>query len=337
MAVTRAQKVRLGVFVLVSGTLLVVSLVILTGLQLVQKRDAYTVVIADSVSGLETGAQVKYNGVRVGTVDGIRIDPEDVSKVIISLSLDAGTPIKADTRAVLQSAGITGLKFVELLRGSPKSELLEPGAQITAGESFLDRISGQAEVIAQKAEMGLNSLNALLNEENRGYVTGILGNVEDLTASAAELVDENRESLRVVAQSLAELSTSLDSRVASLEAESVSTLAAVRNAADALGAAVDQDKVGRILSNVERMTADLRSKVHAADIDGLIRQVNALSTSAEQLVGNVNLVVMKSREDLYASLNYLLEGLENFSEFARMLRENPSLLLRGPDEEERAQ
>lgn len=335
MAVTRAQKVRLGIFVLVSGGLLVVVLVVLAGIKLVERRDTYTVVYEDSVSGLETGAQVKYNGVRVGTVDDIRINPADVSEVIVTLSLKADTPIKADTRAVLTTAGITGLKFIELQRGSPKSELLKPGARIPAGESFLDRISGQAEVIAEKAELLVNNLNAVLGPDNRDKIANILDNIENVTASAAAAVEENRENLRAFSHNLAELSAGLEAQLRNLEGEAVATLQSVRNATDAVSGAVDQRAIGQILSNVERMTGDLRRAVRAAQLDALAGKIRELTDSADGLVRNVNLVVLKSREDLYASLNYLLEGLENFSEFARAVRENPSLLLRGPQEEAR--
>jgi phospholipid/cholesterol/gamma-HCH transport system substrate-binding protein len=335
MAVTRAQKVRLGIFLLVSTSLLVGVLVVLAGLKLVQRRDHYTVRFTDSVSGLENGAQVKYNGVRVGTVQDIRINPDDVSEVIIGLSLERGTPIKSDTRAVLQTAGITGLKFIELQRGSPTSKLLEPGAEIPAGASFLDRITGQAEVIAEKAELLVNNLNGVLGPENRQRISNVLANVEDLSAAAVQAVDENRENLRAFSQGLAELAAGLDARVANLEGAAVATLDSVRLAADSLGATVDRAKVDQILGNLQRLTGDLRTKVRAADLDGLVRELDQLAKSANRLVGNVDLVVLKSREDLYASLNYLLEGLENFSEFARMLRENPSLLLKGPDQETR--
>jgi len=335
MAVTRAQKVRLGIFLIVSTSLLVGVLVVLAGLKLVERRDHYIVRSKDSVSGLESGAQVKYNGVRVGSVEDIRIDPDDVSAVVIELSLARGTPIKADTRAVLQTAGITGLKFIELQHGSAESRLLEPGSEIPADESFLDRISGQAEVIAEKAELLVNNLNAVLGAGNRERISNILANVEDLSASAAQIVDDNRDNLRAVTQSLAEVSASLEARVANLEGAAVATLDSVRLAADSLGATVDRAKVDQILVNLQRLSADLRTKVRSADLDGLIQQLDQLAKSADRLVGNVDLVVLKSREDLYASLNYLLEGLENFSEFARMLRENPSLLLKGPDEEAR--
>ena len=99
--ITRAQKVRLGVFLTVSSTLLIGTLAVLAGLRLAEERDTYTIRYHMSLSGLEAGSPVKFNGVRVGRVDSIRIDREDPATVVVAVSLDAGTPVKKDTRAIV--------------------------------------------------------------------------------------------------------------------------------------------------------------------------------------------------------------------------------------------
>ena len=341
--VTRAQKVRLGIFVLVSTALLVGTLAVLAGFKMSQQRDLYTVRFTVSVSGLEVGAQVKYNGVRVGQVEAVRINRDDVSEVVVTLSLEHETPIKTDTRAVLNMSGITGLKFIELTLGSRESDFLKPGDEILAGESFLDRLSGQAEEIAQKAELVLNNINKMLDEENRQQVTMILGNVELLTGAAADLaesvtqlIDENRENVRAISSSLAETAAGLDGIVEELHSEAVATLQAVRGTVASLGETVDKRQVASVLTSVERLMTSARRKVEGTDLEGAVAKISALADRTARLMTNIDLTVVKSREDLFASLSYLLEGLENFSEFARMLRENPSLLLRGQSEEERS-
>ncbi len=335
MSVTRAQKLRLGIFVIVSLGLLLGSLLMLAGLKVAEVRDEYLVRFSVSVSGLEVGAQVKYNGVRVGRVDTIRISPEDVSQVVVVLSLDDGTPIKADTRAVLNLTGITGLRFIELTRGSNDSGFLQPGDEILAGESFLDRLTGQAESIAEKAEMALNGLNKILSDKNRRRIDSLLASADDLLATVAEIAEENRESLRVILSAAAEAAAGASLAIQSLSEDAAATMATVRRGVEKLGAAVDGAQVTRILTGVERLVASARRKLGEADVGGLVDGAIDLVGRAGRLVGSIDLTVIKSREDLFASLSYLLEGLENFSEFARMIRENPALLISGQKEEER--
>ena len=340
--VTRAQKVRLGIFVAVSMTFLIGSLVMLAGLHLMDVRDIYTVRFEGSVSGLEVGAQVKYNGVRVGRVDSVRINPDDVSEVIVKLSLDADTPIKTDTRAVLNLAGITGLKFIELTLGSRESDFVEPGGEIPAGESLMDRLTGQAEDIATKAELLLNNLNRLLDEDNRARFSAILANLDEATAAMAQMVEENRANVELLAANLAHASAALTPVLTTLETEGRATLAAIADTATALGRTVDRAKVDRVLTstdrvlgNVDRLVGTAQRKIRASDVEGLITTMGRLANQTSQLVASINLTVLRSREDLYGSLTYLLEGMENFADFTRMVRENPALLLSGQREEER--
>ena len=77
MNLTKAQKVRLGVFIASGTTLFLGSLLTLAGLKAWEKRDYYSVRFKDSVSGLEKSAQVRYQGLRVGRVESMRIADDE--------------------------------------------------------------------------------------------------------------------------------------------------------------------------------------------------------------------------------------------------------------------
>ena len=61
-----------------------------------------------SVSGLQEGGQVLYRGIPVGRVAEIRIDPDNVENVLVTVEIDRETPIKQDTVATLEMQGLTG-------------------------------------------------------------------------------------------------------------------------------------------------------------------------------------------------------------------------------------
>ena len=98
---------------------------------------------------------------------------------------------------------------------------------------------------------------------------------------------------------------------------------------------VTMEMTRRIMTNVEKVTATIRTAVDQADLPAIGTQVKALMAVAKRVVDNVDLAVVRGREGLTASLTYLQEGLENFSEFANSIRENPSLLFSAPKEQER--
>ena len=149
----QSRKIRLGIFIMVSSALLLFLIIFFTARELFEKTDTYYVAYQDkSVSGMEVGSPVKYLGINVGTISDIHIDPEDVTSVVVELSLDHGTPIKEDSQADIVSLGITGMKAIEIRGGSNETEVLKPGSYITPGSSLSSEISGKAEVIAEKVE-----------------------------------------------------------------------------------------------------------------------------------------------------------------------------------------
>ena len=137
---TKAQKVRLSIFLIISSSVLLLFFIVLAGNRLLKHMDIYYIIYEDiSVTGLEPGAAVKFRGVQVGRVSGLAV--QDAASVRIEIEVERDTPIKKDTVAILTLVGITGLKFIELTGGSVGSEPLPVGSNITAGQSLFENIS----------------------------------------------------------------------------------------------------------------------------------------------------------------------------------------------------
>ncbi len=80
-------------------------------------RRAYRVVFVGSVSGLSTGAAVRFNGLRVGEVTAVNILASDPSRVVAQIAVNPSTPIKTDTKARLETQGLTGVANIQLTAG----------------------------------------------------------------------------------------------------------------------------------------------------------------------------------------------------------------------------
>ncbi len=79
---TRAHHVLIGFF-----TLLVVGAALLFALWLGKidsdtQFDAYDIVFQEAVSGLSKGSTVEFNGIKIGDVSSLRLDPQDPQRVI---------------------------------------------------------------------------------------------------------------------------------------------------------------------------------------------------------------------------------------------------------------
>ena len=88
-----------------------------------------------SSSGLTEGAFVEVGGVRVGTVQDIRVDFESYES-IVDMSLDLNIRLQDDAIASIRTSGIIGDKFVKITPGG-SDVYLEPGGEIIETESSI--------------------------------------------------------------------------------------------------------------------------------------------------------------------------------------------------------
>jgi len=86
------------------------------------------------VGGLNTGADVMINGIKVGTVIKQRLNTHDYdAEVLMSISPDIRLPV--DSIAIVASDGLMGNKFIKIEPGRSK-EFLQNGDEITHTKDF---------------------------------------------------------------------------------------------------------------------------------------------------------------------------------------------------------
>ena len=204
---TKAQKIRLGLFFLIAGGVLVFSLLFTAGLSLMKKRVDYLIEFSDlSVGGLRPGAAVKYQGLQIGRVQEHSIAPDDISTVIVEISVEPkmASAIREDTEAVLAGQGITGIKHIELVAGSSNAAILPPGSTIRVGDTFLSDIDRRAEVLTRKIERVLDNLNYMTRRETADHLNRTLASGSSLLQSADLPVLSSRNNLLIAMQELSE-------------------------------------------------------------------------------------------------------------------------------------
>ncbi len=86
------------------------------------------------VGGLERGADVRVNGIKVGTVSDVRLDPDSLDAVV-SLTIRDPVALPTDTAVMIESDGLLGGKYVRLKPGQ-SSTTAAPGGELTATRDF---------------------------------------------------------------------------------------------------------------------------------------------------------------------------------------------------------
>ncbi len=318
----RAQKVRLGIFIMVSSLLVLIIIGFFTARRIFEKTDIYHVAYRDvSVSGLEVGSPVKYLGINVGTISRIFIDPNDVNRIIVRLSLRAGTPVKVDASADIVSMGITGLKTIEIRGGSNEAPNLREEEFIRQGSSLVEDISGQAEVIAYKLEEVLNNLVAFTQPENLQKIFQAVNQITQMSDNAGRtfslinrVVAENRDDLR---QSI----IAANSITGRLDTTAIQVLAAGKQ----LNAIMQSDTLGEILGNLRDISLTLRE----TNLTELIENLALTTAQTRLMLLRLDSDIDRGSKDLGDNMLLLKYALENLEEVSRKINNDPSLLLRG--------
>lgn len=200
---SRAHHVLIGLF-----TLLVAIAAIVFGLWLSKAHQRgqvqhYVVVFNEPVRGLSRGSAVLYNGIRIGEVEDLRLNPDDLRMAQARIAIDAAIPVREDTLARLVLTGITGISVIELSGGSPLSPLLlEPDDDsdpvIFATPSPLTQLlAGGDYLITNISELVL-SAKTIFSPENVEHISNTLRNLDELTTSLAD----QREDLKTMLATL---------------------------------------------------------------------------------------------------------------------------------------
>lgn len=285
-----------GLFVLLLSAALIAGVLWLgAGKQYRKTYDTYLAYLGESVSGLNRNAPVKYRGVEVGMVRQISLDPANPEQVRLELGIERGTPIKEDTVAVLKVQGLSGIAYVELSGGSRDAPPLKPkrGSEypvITTGPSLLARLDTAVTDLLTNLDRASDSVNALLDEDNRLAFKSTLADV----AAVAHALAKNR---------------------GALDAGMADAAKAMENSARASA------ELPRLLERIGR-SADALEK--------MATEAARASASARTTVENVGQrLSAESLPEAERLLNELRELTASARRVSEQLEQNPAALLRG--------
>jgi len=113
----KANKLRLGIFFVVTMAFFLAVIIWLTGGLSGKKMVPYVCYFDWSVSGLSLGSEVMYNGVLVGSVRSISIAP-DGRLVQVLMEVDPSFVVDHEITACLTTAGIAGSQKIDLSRSA---------------------------------------------------------------------------------------------------------------------------------------------------------------------------------------------------------------------------
>jgi phospholipid/cholesterol/gamma-HCH transport system substrate-binding protein len=184
---TKAHYVAVGAFVLAVIVIGFVAVLSLGRVEFAQDFQRYYIFFKGSVTGLSKGSVVQYNGITVGRVVDVRVDPDDLEKIQVTVEIDQDlVPIKTDARAFVDTNLLSGVATIQIRGGTRDAKDLEPEPNhrypvIAAGQSELEQLRANLPELLGRLREVAHNLNAVLDEKNRKAIADSLQNVRTIT------------------------------------------------------------------------------------------------------------------------------------------------------------
>jgi len=260
---TAKENIRLALFVILGTLSLLIGAYLIGDRQNLFGETFDLHAIFKNVNGLQTGNNVRYSGINVGTVR--RIEMENDTTILVIMKMDGSMldHIKQNAIATIGSDGLVGSMIVSIVPGEGSAALILDGEQIkTYSRIEAKDMLSTLNVTNENAALLTKELLKTTASMNEG--TGVLGKLLNDTILA--------RNLEITVGNLKEASSHADQILAKLNSDI--------NKVD-----MDQSMAGILLSD---STSGHQFKNIVEDMAGLSHRMDNLSVTLDSLVGDIS-------------------------------------------------
>ncbi|MGE5663384.1 MAG: MlaD family protein [Deltaproteobacteria bacterium] len=275
----------------------------------------------ETAAGLEPKANVKMAGVPIGKVEEIQLAD---NKARLVLRINDGIRIPADSVASIQTQGLLGEKYVEIVPGKETARPLPAGGRVanTTAPAELDEIVRKVSQIADDLRKFTQSLSETFGtEEGKSALQDILKNVQETSAALKSVVVANEERMTRILANVDTLSGDLKD-IASANKEDVrASIANLRAFSETLknetpGLAKKLETMSEQISGVVgENREDIREsianlKTASAKLDNTLESARAVLARIDRGEGTLGKLVTDNT--VHDSLAQTLDGINRF-------------------------
>jgi phospholipid/cholesterol/gamma-HCH transport system substrate-binding protein len=222
------------------------------------ERAYFRVVFDGSVSGLRTGATVLFNGVHVGEVTRLSLDPEHPQQVVATMSVNKAVKLRDDTVVGLEYTALTGVAAIALQGGSANSPPLDGPKD---NPPLLKAAPGASQDITQGARDTLRRIDQFIVDNQQSFHS-MLDNLDKFTGALAR----NSDHLDKIVVGLENLTSGTDGK----SGELLETVKSLHTLAD----------------NLDKRTEEITKGINLLTAAGT-KQINGIGTDAHRTLSQV--------------------------------------------------
>ena len=207
---SRREQVWVGLFVLVAAALLIGTVLSVAGT--FRRGNIPHRAYFKFAGGLEPGAAVRFGGMKAGSVQAVRVDPDDSTRIEVDFNVARDIPLKTDSIAKIASLSALGDNYVELTPGTRQAAAAAPGSVVSSTEStsfsdlggMVGELQPMMQQVLQNLNQRLNELqvtmaraNDLLSDQNRSNISAALGNANSMLAESRPKVSATLTNVQI--------------------------------------------------------------------------------------------------------------------------------------------
>jgi phospholipid/cholesterol/gamma-HCH transport system substrate-binding protein len=162
------KSVIVGIFVLIAIIIFVTAIFTLGGQQKKFVKSFQLTAVFDDIAGLQTGNNVWFSGVKIGTVRRINFYGDSQVEIVMNVEEKVKDYIRKDSKATISSDGLIGNKIILIYGGTTQAPAVEDGDRLVS-------------VMA----LDTDKMMETLQENNKNLVT-ITENLKVLTGKIAQ-------------------------------------------------------------------------------------------------------------------------------------------------------
>ena len=301
------KEIRVGFLAVLGIMMSVFSYNYLKGINLFDKNRKFTVKY-EKVDGLSVSNPVTMNGFKIGKVQKINFNSKNTRELLVDIIIDNDVIFPKTSLAELYETGLIGGKAIAIIPdykndstiaidGDYLKGVIKPGLTELVNQ-ILPQVQLQIEAVMKNAEIVLQNINTLFDDETKKELKSSIEDFSNLTSSLSETSDEIS---KLIADNSENLTNSLsDFRSASNNIKSIT---------DSLNS-----------DDIKSITINLNS---------LVNNLNSITTSLKNSEGTAGKLIndksiYDNLENATNQLNRLIEDIKlnpsryiNFSVFGK--------------------
>ena len=165
-------NVKIGLFVFIGLILLIIITFSIGDFFFKPGYNIY--VILGFANGVQESAPVRLAGIEVGEVKEANVFKDSKGKTMVRLKLwlTNDAKVERDSQIIINTLGLIGEKYIEIIPGTPGSPFIPNGGIMTGHDSIsVEQITKKSYEIVLKLEKVIDSIDVVLKQINSGHGT----------------------------------------------------------------------------------------------------------------------------------------------------------------------